>query len=442
MNDQHIAFKNKNLCSSNEESFCTHLPIVSIDTNNQEIPGEKREGKFITTNIKIINNKKGGNHLSDKAELNNLANIRYRGHSSVHFDKKSYLIKFINKNGEEDKEEVIGMPKHDEWVLYGPFVDKTLIRNYLWYNISSKIMESAPNSKFCELFVDDEYMGLYLMVESPSRGDSSRMKITKNRHNTNYTSYILRLDRGSNDGLSNLNTFSMYTYFIPTQVELIYPGKNTITDELKEYITNDFSKFEKALFSYDFKSNLYGYPTYINIDSFVDYYLINEFTQNYDATTYSTYIYKDLKGKYNMYVWDFNNSCDNYIEQPIDRKVFGLNEGAWYFMLMKDKSFTDKVINRYRYLRKNYFSYEYLNKYIDETIDYLGPAIQRNFEKWNYSFEDENDLLIGEERHIHSYEEAVNQLKTFIKDRGDFLDKHIDAINLFSHESKIKKFLH
>ena len=48
--------------------------------------------------------------------------------------------------------------------------------------------------------------------------------------------------------------------------------------------------------------------------SFVDYFILNEFTCNYDAGWLSTYVYKDIGGKYKMVLWDFNSSCDNYTE--------------------------------------------------------------------------------------------------------------------------------
>ena len=113
--DQHIVYKDTNNCDSNDKEFCTHLPLVIIDTGNKEIPGEERDGSTITTNVKIIDNKSGGNHLEDKSKVNTLANIRYRGNSSMYFDKKGYLLKFVHEDGTENKENVMGMKKHDEW---------------------------------------------------------------------------------------------------------------------------------------------------------------------------------------------------------------------------------------------------------------------------------------------------------------------------------------
>ena len=132
--DQHVVFKNENKCDANDSSFCTHLPLIIIDTNNQEIPGALKDGSTVLSEVKIIDNQENGNHLEDKPSINSKAKIRYRGDSSLSFDKKGYKINFVNDNA-ENKISVMGMEKNDEWTLHGPFVDKTLLRNYLWYHI-------------------------------------------------------------------------------------------------------------------------------------------------------------------------------------------------------------------------------------------------------------------------------------------------------------------
>lgn len=435
----------RNACSSKESEFCTHLPIVSIDTNKQKIPGEARDGSMITTKVKVIDNREGGNHLSDKSKVKTLANIRYRGNSSMKFDKKGYLLKFIKKDGSENPEKVIGMDKHDEWALHGPFLDKTLLRNYLWYHISGEIMDSAPDSRFCELFVDGEYKGVYVMVESPSRGDKGRMQIKKIKKGKDYTGYIVRLDKGTDNPLQDLNTFSKYsmnTGLDPgLKLEIIYPGKNRLNKTLQEYIRRDMSKFEKALYSYDYDSKRYGYEQYIDVDSFVNYLIINEFTQNYDAGNMSTYLYKDYNGKLRMYVWDFNSANDFY-KYSINIEEFEFQWNTWFTMLMRDEKFTKRIIERYRYLRRHYLSDEYLCNYIDEIVNYLGPAIDRNYEVWGYTFEKEEDILIPESRNPRNYEDAIKQLKKHIVERGKFMDENIETLRQFSSESKVKKFNH
>lgn len=441
INETSHFYHDSNKCKDDSNSFCTHLPLIEIDTNNQAIPGEKRDGTTILGNVKIVDNKNNGNHLTDKSDLQTKANIRYRGNSSMEYDKKGYLLKFVHEDGSENHEKVLGMGRHDEWVLHGPFLDKTLLRNYLWYHVSGKIMGYAPDARFCELIVNGKYQGVYVLVESPTRGDESRMPISKYDKGEDYTSYIVRLDKGSKNPLETVNSFTSYAKKTAMKMDIIYPGKDNLTPELNSYITKDISKFEKTLYSYDYDSKRHGYSKYIDVNSFVDYYIINEFTQNYDAGNMSTYLYKDIKGKFGLYVWDFNSANDNYLP-AIDIDEFQFQWNNWYYMLMKDEAFVNRIIQRYHYLRATYLSDEYLNAYIDHIVTYLGPAIDRNFEVWGYTFQPEKGMLEPIERNPQTYEEAIKQLKTHITERGQFLDEHIEVIRQFSHESKVKKFNH
>ena len=219
---------------------------------------------------------------------------------------------------------------------------------------------------------------------------------------------------------------------------IIYPGTANLNEQFVESITQDFSNFEHMLYTYDFDHSEYGYSKTIDVDSFVNYFLINEFTSNYDAGNYSTYIYKGTNGKYRMCVWDFNNAFDNYQEQAIDHETFLLYESLWFNMIIKDKDFTERVIKRYHELRKTYFSDDYLNNYIDETIAYLDDAIDRNFEKWGYTFESDHNLLYPTTRNLRSYDEAVAQLKGYIASRGAWMDENIDVLRQYSANSKTK----
>jgi spore coat protein CotH len=290
-------------------------------------------------------------------------------------------------------------------------------------------MDYAPNVRSCEAFINGEYMGLYLMVESVTAGDNdSRLQLSINRKNNTYTGYCLRVDDGSNE-IKDLNTFSMYTYQTEGVVDSVYPGTSNLTPEMKARIQKDFSAFERILYSGDYNDPRYGYEAYIDVDSFVDYFILNEFSSNYDAGARSTYIYKEVGGPYKLCVWDFNSALDNYQEQAVDPEMFLLQNRVWFNALIQDGRFTERVIQRYRELRETYLSEEYLNQYIDETIAYLGDAIDRNNERWDEDFV--YDLLIPPERNPDSYEEAVLDMKQYIHVRGEWMDENIDMLRQY-----------
>lgn len=447
--------------NNEEETDSTHLPIISIETDGQTIPGEpildesgdslkyevgNNGESMITVGVKIIDNEGTDNQLSDKSAISSNAFMRIRGNSSTMFDKKNYLIRFIDEKGNQLDQEVMGMYKDEEWALYGPFLDKTLIRNYMWMNISGEIMGYAPNVRFCECYLDGEYKGLYLMMETIGRSEG-RVNINKFESGDSETSYILKLDEFGNDEKS-LENYTFYTLNteMNTGLSVVYPAKKDLSPDVLNYIETDISQFEKALYSYDFKDPEKGYRAYIDVDSFVDYYVLQEFLCNSDMCIRSTYMYKDARGKLVMGpVWDYNNVSNNFINMEFEGNGIYYVDRTWYTMLMKDEYFVDKVVKRYKQLRKSYLSETYLINYINETSAYLGDEIDRNFSVWGSTFEREYQTPNISKRPIDlnptSYDEAIDQLKHYIVKRGQWMDENIETLYQYCHESKIKQFV-
>lgn len=452
---QHLEASPKAPCVHTDSTLCTHLPLVSIDTGNQEIPGRAitRDGRVIgytttpdgsdriTASISVFDSEEHNNHVTDTPAVSSDITIHVRGNSSRRFDKAGYRIKLVDETGQKNPQSIMGMNAHEDWALHGPFLDKTLIRNYMWYNIAGEIMDYAPGVRFCELVVDGEYMGVYVMTETITAGDEhGRINISADGDSGFMSGYVLLLDRKNNIERDHLKSFTTYTLRTKHKLEIVYPGDMQLTPKLYENIKKDFSAFEKSLYSYDYDDGTYGYKNLIDVESFADYFIINEFTSNYDAGWLSTYMYKDADDRLRMCIWDFNSACDNYQESQLDLQHFEMQNCLWYFMLMKDDEFTELCIDRYRQLRKTYLSEEYLENYIDETVAYLGDAIERNYDRWGYSFEEEYDMLKPEHRNPRTYAQSIRQLKTFIKERGRWIDDNIESIRQYSSASKIKKF--
>lgn len=447
-------------CDCDESELCTHLPLVIIDTNGQEIPGAAtgetdaygetintiaEDGRdVVNVELSIIDNQDRNNHPSDEAALRTISEIRIRGHASRLFEKAPYRLNFVDEDGEDNPVSVMGMDAHSDWVLYGPYMDKSLVRNYLWYNLSGEIMEWAPNVRYCELILNGEYEGLYLMVETITDGNDCRLNLSDTAYGTSVTGYLLRGDRTVEEDLDGIR--DVYSYLermlsLRSDISIRYPKRTALTEELREQIELDFAAFEKSLYSYDHDTDDYGYWNYIDEDSFIDYFLINEFSLNMDAGRYSTYIYKDLSGKYKLAVWDFNNACDNFPTDPVPPDQLEMVSHTWYFMLCKSERFVERLLERYWELRETVFSDAYLMNYIDETLDYLGPAIERNNERWAQAMT-EYEPLLPAERNLHSHEEAVAQLKDWLYERGEWLDENIHTIWQYCHESRNKTYNH
>lgn len=449
---QHLSYNTEiedtNL-SIEKETFSSHLPIVMIETGGAAIPGKPEKGQLVRTikntyipaEMKIIGKDGRLNTPSLEPDIDSDIQIRVRGNSSRTFDKTGYLLKFTDKDGQAKSRSVMGMEKSDTWVLHAPYLDKTLMRNYMWYNLSGQIMEWAPDVRYCEVFLNGTYQGIYVMTEQISV-DEGRIEVTKTRPNAPISSYIICVDRASVNDVGYLDNFTYYTERLQSRVEIKYPGAKNLTPELTDYISADFSRFEKSLYSFDYDSRRFGYQSFIDTGNFVDYFIINEVTQNTDAGLYSTYFYKDVAGKLKLAVWDFNNCCDNNITDQLPMAEYFMQTRPWFFMLTKDEAFINEVIRRYRDLRKGILSDDSVIASIASIQDYLGAAIDRNFQVWGYSFEPEYDLLVQDSRKIGSYEEAINQYQQRLISHMRWMDDHIEDLKFYSHESKNKKFNH
>ncbi len=425
-------------------SFSSHLPIISFDTEGKEILGgdDKSVDEYIQSTMKVYDNS-GDNALNSKETFKTETLIRYRGNSSRSFDKKGLRVKLINKKGEDREYPLLGLSEDSDFILHGPWLDKTLMRNYIGYNLTGEFMEYSPNVRFCEVFVNKEYQGVYLLVEK-IKVDKNKIDISKLNKNADITSYLLVITKRyvEDDDLFYLDNFSRYTNrIVPfSEYNIVYPSKTKMTTKLNKYINDDLSYFERILYSFDYDDENFGYANHIDIDSFVNYVVFNEFFLNFDAGNNSTYIYKDKTGKMKLAFWDMNNIFDNYFVDMLDNQEFLMKDKNWFQMLLKDEYFTERVIARYREMRKNVLSDDYLYEYIDEVVDYLGPAIERNFVKYGDSFSDEKNRYVNVEDNAHSYKEAIDDMKTAIRERGKWLDENIESLRQFSHASKVKDY--
>ncbi len=439
---------------TDDGGLCTYLPIVSITTGGEIIPGrpiyhddgtvtytlaESGETTIPAAMTVIGTDTAQWHHANGTPDVESAIEIRIRGNSSRSFDKPSYAIRLVDKTGANAPQSIMGMDAHHEWVLYGPWLDKTAVRNYMFYNLAGELMDYAPNVRYCEVILDGEYQGLYVMTESITGGkNGARLGLTVSAKRQEFTGYLLRLDHKRPEE-TPLRSYTTYTYTTPLLLQVEYPGDKNITPALYEQIRQDFSAFEKSLYSFDYDRPDYGYKSQIDVDSFVDYFILNELSSNADAGNYSTYIYKSVDGLYHMCVWDFNNACDNYFEEEISHEGFFLQNRLWYWMLMKDEDFTSRVIHRYRTLRKGLLSQQALDDYVDETVAFLAPALARNDARWG-DVSTQANLLVPADRNLDSRAAAEGQLKGYLHNRGQWLDEHIDTLRQYSAGSRVKQY--
>ena len=208
--------------SIDPETFSSHLPVIAIDTHGQEIPGDvlyvdgepiiREDGRTVLTttpegatdaqvDVRVYDARDGSpNTLDGTPALESKALIHYRGHRSREFAKRNYSLHLIDDEGMPRDEKVAGMASENAWVLNGPYLDKSLIRNYMAYTLGQHLHVLAPDVRFCELFVDGEYRGLFLIMESVKEA-SNRVNLSEPTGKGDATSYLLKMDRPDLDAL-------------------------------------------------------------------------------------------------------------------------------------------------------------------------------------------------------------------------------------------------
>ena len=400
------------------------LPIIRIETNGQDI--SKDEEVFVKISVYESYEVTAETHPVTMDAV-----IKYRGSSSYFiFDKKQYRIEFRRSEDSEKNEEysILNLPAASDWVLNGPFLDRSLSRNYLGFKVSRSLLPWASATEYCEVYIDGEYQGLYLLIE-PVTNEPGRLNLSDYSLISGRCSYIVRFD------LAEVNETALETYgeincTLTNDIILSYPSPSNLNELQKEYVTKDISEFEEVLCSDYFDDPETGYAKYIDVDSFVDYFIISEMMMVTDAGFFSTYFYKDLDpdSKLQITVWDFNNSYDNLPWGVKSFEKFYLVEGNWFKRLVQDRAFVEKIVNRYYELRQGILSDESLHAMLDENIESLGDAVERNFEVWGYTFDEH---MMSDERDPKSFDDAVQMLKDAMVQRSAFMDDNIE--NLYDY---------
>ena len=389
----------------------------------------------------------------DSTLYEGIIGIEIRGESSQFFDKKSYGFETWDSQYNDLDVALIGFPEEEDWILYGPFSDKSLIRNKLIYELSNRMGRYTTKTEFVELTINYEYKGLYIFMEKLKR-DKNRIDISK-LENADIDEelisggYIIKIDKSDmEDGsYTDYNSFqSRFDVFgnengdIRINFNYEYPKPGEIHANQKNYIKNYFYEFESSLASNNFKDPINGFRKYIDEDSFIDFFILNELSNNVDGYRLSTYLQKDRDEKLVIGpIWDFNLSFGNadYCGgERYDVWCFKFNERClgdywnvpfWWNRLLEDEKFVDKLKDRWNQLRLNTLSDNNIITLIEEQYSFLNnetDIINRNFNKWKiFGIYIWPNSFIG-----NNYYEEIDFLKNWIKERTKWLDESINNL--------------
>ena len=436
----------------------SNLPILVIDTHGQDVLDDPK----ITADLGIIDNGPGQrNSMSDA--FNGYAGkigIELRGSTSQNFPKKPYGMELRDNSGEGVSSSLLGMPAEEDWALVATYNDKSLMRDALAYKLGRDLGRYAARTRFCELVMkkdvviegvpakENVYLGIYMLTEKIKR-DKNRVDISKldpeEISGDDLTGgYILKIDKYTGDSGSGF----------PSQIappnrsgnqsvsfQYEYPAYDEIVSEQRQYIQTFIRNFETTLHGSTYQDETNGYVKYIDVDSFVDFLIINELSKNVDGYRLSTFMYKDKDSKGGKLVmgpvWDFNLAFGNadYCQgAPVSGWMYNFNSVCsedgflipfWWKRLLSDPNFRERLALRWVALRAGVFSTSSIHHYIDSVANVLDDeAAGRNFTKWPVLGEKIwPNFYVGD-----TYQQEVDWLKDWVRQRASWLDANMPAV--------------
>ncbi|HBZ19719.1 MAG TPA: secretion system protein Por [Bacteroidales bacterium] len=377
----------------------SNLPVFIITTDGGAAINDNPR---VLASLKIIFRGPGQrNYLTDQnnplyLNYNGRIDIEIRGSSSQVTNKKNYgFTTRMADNITNNNVSLLNMPEENDWILNGMVFDPAFIRDYLCYNLSRQIGEYASRTEYCELIINGEYKGLYLLQEK-IKADDNRVDITKISRNDNQIpditgGYITKADKTTGGDPVAWNMRSWSGDIVDFIHELPKPENVTPFQDL--YIHSQFLDLQVKTANQDVSISG-GFPSVIDIPSFIDYILISELGSNADAYQYSTYFHKDRNGKLragpiwdndltfgnDLFFWGLNRSNAN-VWQLSD----GDNEGArfWRDLILNNK-FRCYLAKRWNDLIQpgQPFNQEVISAFIDRTAAVIAEGVTRDNERW------------------------------------------------------------
>lgn len=406
----------------------SNLPIIIITTevnpntgSHYSIPDEPK----IVAHMKILYvNDTVENFLSnqnDSAFLNydGLVGIELRGSTSQGHTKKPYGFETRMADGVTNNNvSLLGLPAENDWVLNPMNDEPSFVRDALSYCLTEKMGQYAPRTRYCEVIVNDDYRGLYFLTEKikidEKRVDVLKMDSSSNAIPSVTGGYIIKADKTTGGDVPAWST-PAYDYW--EYVDYIYhdPKPEEITPEQSIYIHNYFDTIQDLMNAHN-QSVTNGFPTYLDVPSFVDYMIMGELSSNVDIYQKSTFFHKDRNGKLRAGpVWDFNLSY-GYDFGSVGRSGYdvfqfanGDNTGSdFWHQLYENGMFRCALAHRWDELTSDGapLSYGQIVHVIDSLTDRISDALPRERLRW-FRF--------------YNYDNHINDMKAWIQNRHNWL---------------------
>jgi CotH kinase protein len=421
----------------------SNLPLVAVHTGGEPIADYPK----IPATMWVISDPDGdrSNLQTTPAAFAGRVGIELRGQTSMGYPKKQYGFETRDPSDHDLEVSLLGMPEDEDWILQGPWRDKTMFRNAFAYELSNQIGRYAVRTRFVEAFVDevstqpadpsdvppdmaDFYVGIFVIMEKIKRGDD-RVNVQPNVESDVSGGWILKIDKESKEDTDPPSPEPSFTTSHGTKILYHYPDRMSLSDAQERWIRGYFDRFESAL-----ETGKEDYNAYIDSGSFVDYFIVNELMKNIDAYRISTYMHKDRGSRLKMGpVWDFDLSSMNVGRYGGDRPDGWViledfsdpNEKYkppfWWKKILGDEDFFDQLVARWGDLREGALGRSNVFTLIDSWATLLEEAQVRNYERWPDGLDQQGSEPVA----YPTYAGEVKEFKDFLDARLDWIDAEL-----------------
>ncbi|MBN2506659.1 MAG: lamin tail domain-containing protein [Verrucomicrobia bacterium] len=386
------------LLASDAYAFNSNLPLIIINTHGQSMPGSGSSTR-VNASAVVIDTFRGRAALTDAPQWEGVCQVQERGQSSAGWAKRQYNLELNNPYGIDEEVPLLGLPEESDWVLNGPYSDKTLMNNFLAFELHEQMGHYAVRRRYCELFVAQDssgnlvnypgdYRGVYVLLEKikidNNRVDIERLSPYDTAEPDITGGYMWKKDKDS-PGDVNFST--------PRQgLKFHDPDGNELTAAQRTWLTSHLTAFENTLYGTSWLDPVNGYAKYIDVDSFVDNHWIVEFAKQIDGYRLSNYMHKDRAGRIKMDpIWDWNLAWGNadYLDGGHFSNWYytqiGETEHIWLRRLVSGPGapdFQQAIVDRWSVLRTNIMARSRLLARVDEIYNYLLESAARDWSKY------------------------------------------------------------
>lgn len=339
--------------------FSTHMPILVMELHNG---AEERNDYYMDGTISAyVGN--AFNSLGDEPSFLQQASIRNMTRKANNTTQKcDYYLNFAEDNG------LLGLGQTSEYMLLGSRNDKSLIRNYLGYQIAAMIMEDAPSVQLCELIFrtaeGDLYQGVYLLVE-------------KNTPDTSVLFYHGTMENGI-----EIETYSTINNVAPGKMYIPFMESTQWNDRYGDII-GSVSTAEGALYSSN-SSVFYTHADLFDVPAFINRFILGELMQDYAGISNDYFYYDtDTKRMSPAPIWNFELALDNEAYNYADVADLQYDEAVYFQQLFQSHQFATQVQSTYLTYRRDALDEKTLIRLVDEAADYVAPAVDRDWNRWS-----------------------------------------------------------